>query len=155
MVTTKSCIWTVPRNDSIYFSAVFFRGVYVLMFCQWNKRFKRKAAWMLKKISTLLKRALRLLFSFFFLRNILSAASTAHCGKERWQPLWIAFAPRISQARGDVVSALQAAWNALRPEGASFRGWNARQPTIWICELQRASISGWMMLRWWRIGASR
>lgn len=48
---------------------------------------------------------------------------------------------------------LQAAWNALRPEGASFRGWNARQPTIWICELQRASISGWMMLicrRWWR-----
>lgn len=32
MVKTKSCIWAIPKNDSIYFSAVFFRGVYILIF---------------------------------------------------------------------------------------------------------------------------
>lgn len=106
MVKTKSCVWTIPKNDSIYFSAVFFRGVYVLMFVsEINASSVKRHECLKKKISTLLKRALRLLF-LSFLRNVLGAPSTAHRGKERWQPLWVAFAPRISQAWGDVESAL-------------------------------------------------
>lgn len=64
MVKTKSCIWTIPKNDSIYFSAVFFRGVYVLMFVSEINASSVKRHECLKKISTLLKRALRLLFFF-------------------------------------------------------------------------------------------